>query len=389
MDDFKALLSVAYNIKQAQTETDKVVKEIKKNAKIQFDLDISDKEAKKAINETRKDYQNWWRTALSQESNLQKQKDNFNKKNLSAIDLEIKKRKEQAAQFSSQIKSQILESQKLAKAQQSALTLNQDKDILKNRINSYVKNNPALREMSSDFIRLRDSVDSLDKVGLSSANKEFRQLQASVMSLGKTGDTYFSKLGKNVQQFLGFLGSATLVMSGVNALREMVVAVKDLDTAMTELRKVTDESEATYRKFFNTAAASAQKLGSSISDVINMTADWARAGYNLTDSAKLAEVSTVFQNVADMNVGDSVSNIITPMKAFNIAASDAITVVDKLNKVDNEFSVTASDISSGLANSASALALAGNDLNESIALLTGGSEIECVSPSAVMHLLCA
>jgi len=41
----------------------------------------------------------------------------------------------------------------------------------------------------------------------------------------------------------------------------------------------------------------------------------------------------------------------------------------------NEFATSAADIGEGLRNSASALALAGNDINQSMAMITGGAEI--------------
>lgn len=259
---------------------------------------------------------------------------------------------------------------------QKSITLDLDKTGLTNNINSFLKNNTKLsNELSVSLIDVKNRVEDADSIQLKDLKKEFRNITSKAKALGQTGDSVFTKLGKNVKQFVGFLGSATIVMSGINLFRNMVTEVKNLDKAMISLRKVTDETESTYRKFLNTAANSAKNLGASISDIIEMTADWARAGYGLKDSSALAEISTIFQNVAEVDVSRSVSDIITPMKAFNIEASKAITIVDALNEVDNKFSVSAAGIGEGLSNSASALALAGNDLNETIALLTGGAEI--------------
>ena len=254
--------------------------------------------------------------------------------------------------------------------------LGQNKVKLDNNITAYIKNNTKLsKDLVSELENVKTKISSVDSSGLKQLGNEFRTITSKANALGQTGDTVFNKLQKNALQFLNYLGSATLVMGSIRVVQNMVSEVKNLDSAMIDLRKVTDESDSTYNNFLNNAANSAKRLGSEISSVVSMTAEWARAGYNLKDSAKLAEISTIFQNVADVDVKTSVSDIITPLKAFNLEASKAIDVVNALNEVDNKFSVSAADIGDGLKNSASALALAGNDLNQSIALITGGSEI--------------
>ena len=61
----------------------------------------------------------------------------------------------------------------------------------------------------------------------------------------------------------------------------MVNVVKDIDSAMTELRKVTDETDITYANFLDGAAVRAQNLGATISDTVSATADFARLGYDI------------------------------------------------------------------------------------------------------------
>jgi hypothetical protein len=61
-----------------------------------------------------------------------------------------------------------------------------------------------------------------------------------------------------------------------NELKRGVQYVRDIDLALTELKKVTDETEETYRKFLDTTSKTAAKVGSTIKDVISSTADWAR-----------------------------------------------------------------------------------------------------------------
>ncbi len=63
------------------------------------------------------------------------------------------------------------------------------------------------------------------------------------------------------------------------------------------------------------------------------------------------------------------------MQGYGIAASNVMEIVDKFNEVANRMPTSAGDIGEGLKRSASALATAGNDLDESIALFTAGQAV--------------
>ena len=49
--------------------------------------------------------------------------------------------------------------------------------------------------------------------------------------------------------------------------------------------------------------------------------------------------------------------------------------MDSLNALGNQFAVSSADLGEGLKNSASSMAVAGNDINQTLAILTGGGEI--------------
>ena len=67
--------------------------------------------------------------------------------------------------------------------------------------------------------------------------------------------------------------------------------------------------------------------------------------------------------------------MISTLKAYGIEASNSIQIVDKFNEVSNNFSISASGIGEALQRSASALSAAGNDIDESIALVVAANEV--------------
>lgn len=92
-----------------------------------------------------------------------------------------------------------------------------------------------------------------------------------------------------------YLGFNDLIRYG----REGVKYVKEIDLAMTELKKVTDETDESYKQFLKDAGSTASVIGSTISDFTNASATFARLGYSLEESASMAETAIIYKNVAD------------------------------------------------------------------------------------------
>ena len=76
-----------------------------------------------------------------------------------------------------------------------------------------------------------------------------------------------------------------------------------------------------------------------------------------------------------MSASDSASFIISQMKAFNITAEDSESIINRVNAVSNAFSVSSTDISDGLKKSSSALSIYGNTIDQTIGLISSGSEV--------------
>lgn len=69
--------------------------------------------------------------------------------------------------------------------------------------------------------------------------------------------------------------------------------------------------------------------------MVESATQYAKAGFNETDAAQLAKVSSMYQNIADeqLSAGEASEFIISQMKAFNITAEDSIHIADAVNEV--------------------------------------------------------
>ena len=235
------------------------------------------------------------------------------------------------------------------------------------------------RELENLISKLMTGEMTADEFAAAFANisAKVKTAEGTIRSCGENTKTLGDRLKGLAEKFSAWLSVSQVIMMAVRAIKQMVSAVRDVDKAMTELKKVTNETDEAYSKFLSNAAERAKKVGASISDTLNASADFARLGYGLDDSAALADAALIYKNIGDGidDVADATESIISTMQAFGIEASNAISIVDKFNEVGNNFAISSAGIGEAMKRSASAMAAANNTIDETIALITAANTI--------------
>lgn len=269
----------------------------------------------------------------------------------------------------------------------SAEKLSSKFDDLIFKIQDFIDKNSRINQdsgLSAEFNKLMMSVQNADRSAksLNELTARFNSLKSVVMSKGLTGRSLGDELSFIASKIglKAMIGGATY--QALNYLKQMVSVVKELDTGMTNLKRVSEETESTYQKFMTSAANQARNLGSTMQQVIDATTDFSRLGYNLKEASELANNALMYSNVGDLDINTATDDIVSSMKAFNIAAEDSIKIVDTFNILGNKYALASADVGQGLRESASALATANNTMEESAAMITAITEITQDSASA-------
>lgn len=212
---------------------------------------------------------------------------------------------------------------------------------------------------------------------LSAINSAFAKSSSAIKAAGENTKTLTGRIGNLANKFTSWLTVSQVIMKLYQAMKQMVTAVIEVDTAMTELRKVTDETESTYSKFLETAISRSKQLGATVADTVTASADFARLDYTLDEAAQLADAAIIYKNVGDgiEDITTASESIISTMKAFGIEAEGSMLIVDKFNEVGNNFAISSRGVGEALVRSASALAAGNNTLDESIALITAANSV--------------
>lgn len=249
--------------------------------------------------------------------------------------------------------------------------------LLKAQLTALEKANPKAMKQYGDAIKslMATLNNNPDARAIERVTKDIQLLRREINNADLAGKTFWQTFEEKSKKFIGWMSMTFLYSSMFRAFRSAITNVIELDKAMTNLKKVTDETDTTYAKFLNNASTQAKELHSTITDLVEQTAVWAKLGYSLNEAQNLATTSMIYSKVGEVENSKSVSDLVTVMKAFNIESEKSIRIVDSLNELGNNFATSAADLGEGLTKSASALQVANNSFEQSIALLTGGTEI--------------
>jgi hypothetical protein len=187
------------------------------------------------------------------------------------------------------------------------------------------------------------------KVAMTDANGNVHEFILNLKNLGnvvvaqETGikeyaswwDRLKDKVGNTGKQLLSAFAGANVFYKAISEIRKGYNYVKELDLAMTELKKVTNETTESYEEFLDAASKTASIIGSTVTDFTNATANFARLGYSIESASQMAEAAIVYKNVADGldTVDEATESIISTMKAFGIEANDVMSIIDRYNEV--------------------------------------------------------
>ena len=241
-----------------------------------------------------------------------------------------------------------------------------------------------LNDAAAQSKKLGNNLAGMPKARLSEIAAEVNKIEAGLKESGQDVKTFSSRFSEalsnqGAQWLARFFSFQDLIRYG----RQAAQVVITVDSALTELRKVSDASNERLQQSFQKSAQTAQELGATISDVINATSDWARLGYNVDQAEELARVTTLFQTVGDnMTQESATQSLVSTLQGYKLDYTQAERVVDSINEVSNNFAIDTAGIGDALQRSAAAFAASGTDLNKSIALVTTANAV-VQDPSSV------
>lgn len=200
--------------------------------------------------------------------------------------------------------------------------------------------------------------------------------QKALKAIETPWERFFKGFKGKFSSLVQYTISATSIHDLIRYFKQGIQYVREIDAALTELKKVTEGTNTIYTQFLKNMSQVAGVVGSTTSELTQSAADWARLGFSIQEAGLLAQNTAVLMNVSEFkDVNTATEALISSLQAFGYEAENSIEIVDKLNIVGNNFAISSDGIASGLQRSASTLVAAGNSLEQSIAMLAAGNKV--------------
>ena len=233
------------------------------------------------------------------------------------------------------VNNQLKLNQQAEKEAAKTQKLVDDRTTFQNKIDAWLKkNSAAVKQFGADMLDLKAKAESCDRTTLDHLEREFKQVDKAAEAASKKAMSVGDRLKTQFAKYSTYFSAASAFMYVEQGLRSMFEQVVAIDSAMTELMKVTNETDAAYSEFLTNASAKASEIGTTIDGLVTSTAGFARLGYDFSEAVNLAEVANIYAVVGDEieSVEAATQSLISTMAAFG-DETDAMSVIDKFNEI--------------------------------------------------------
>lgn len=244
------------------------------------------------------------------------------------------------------------------------------------KINQLLRENTRYSKEAK--IELRSLITQLmsgdPTVNLEAIHTKVMEIKNAEELAGRAGKNFFDILAS--KSYYGFIGQMQSYLSMyvgfygmMNSFRNGLSTVRELNTALTEMRKVSEETTQSLKNYQNTTFDVANVVGTTAKQIQTSTADYMRLGESLDVAAESAKTANVLLNVSEFdNIEDATKSLVAMGQAYKDL--DKMTIVDKLNEVGNNYAISTDELATALQKSSATLSLMGNTIDEAASLVT-------------------
>ena len=209
----------------------------------------------------------------------------------------------------------------------------------------------------------------------SQGRQAFTQVASQVMTTNtqlRETKTLLTTMGQTMVNTVKWGIASSVMNSFTNSVRQSVEYVKNLDSALTDIRIVTGDSTEKMKQFAVQANQAAQALGRSTMDYSKAALTFYQQGLGEEDVAARTQSTLVAQNIT--GAGEQMADYLTAVwNGYKVANEEAELYVDKLAAVADSSASNMAQLATAMSKVASTANMLGvpvDKLNAQIATIT-------------------
>lgn len=193
----------------------------------------------------------------------------------------------------------------------------------------------------------------------------------------KSTKTLYDKISEYAKTYIIYQGFNELRQGVKQTIDEMV----EMEYQMVQIDRVLNDSSLNIDIYRDKLIQMAHDYANSFENVADITLRLAQAGYDADESLALTEKTLLALNTAELDATQATDDMVAVMAQWGLmtgtASEQAETygnIIDKINKVADNFPTTSADILDALKKTSSAFNLAGASIDETIATIVAAEK---------------
>ena len=266
-----------------------------------------------------------------------------------------------------------------------AKTMSQEISITANAKKEAEKRRTIRLKATTDVYK--SEVKTADKIKVIEANTaSYREKRAADMALAQekanlrvlnSTRTVYDKITEYAKTYIIYQGFNELKRGVKETIEEMV----EMEYQMVQIDRVLNDNSLNIDIYRDKLIQMAQDYANSFENVADITLRLAQAGYNADESLALTEKTLLALNTAELDATQATDDMVAVMAQWGLMTGTASeqaenygNIIDKINKVADNFPTTSADILDALKKTSSAFNLAGASIDETIATIVAAEK---------------
>ena len=239
-------------------------------------------------------------------------------------------------------------------------------------VTKFVSATDRATRSSADWAKAQKQVaDSSTKAAAAT-----KQVGTAATQASKSTKLLGDSIGNIAAKMAGWQIMGELVSKPIAAFKEAVQTMKEVDSELVNIQKVTGSTDAEMAKLTDRAYQMASAYGRTATEVLSASTEFARAGYG-DQIESLSEMSILLQNVGDISSETANKFLLSVDAAWKLGGSERklMAVMDGLNEITNRNATDMDKLATGMTVAATYFAESGESIQTFSALMGAGTAI--------------
>ena len=239
-------------------------------------------------------------------------------------------------------------------------------------VTGFVNATTKAKNASTDWAKAQKQVaDASTKAAAAT-----KQVGTAANQASKSTKLLGDSIGNIAAKMAGWQIMGELVSKPIAAFKEAVQTMKEVDSELVNIQKVTGATDAKMAKLTDRAYEMASAYGRTATEVLSASTEFARAGYG-DQIESLSEMSILLQNVGDVSSDTANKFLLSVDAAWKLGGSEKelMAVMDGLNEITNRNATDMDKLATGMTVAATYFAESGESIQTFGALMGAGTAI--------------